>query len=220
MDIHISFIIIVIICVIWIWYMTCCTPHLVSKSFESLNFKTGDIILFHAWDNNNPIFIGSYWGHIGIVYKDPDNLNQPLLFEAARTSEMKYCPDDNKHGIMITDLKSRLEKYPGLIACKFLNKQLETNIINGFHEFINYSRVHMYYNNNIIYNSFKKKNGEVLNTSTNCGELVTLSLIKLGLIPIDILHKKIAHHLLYNVKLTNVIKNHYLNPIEVIFNPF
>jgi len=220
MNIHISFIIIIIICIFWAWYMTCCIPNLVSKSFDSLNFKTGDIILFHAWNNINPIFIGSYWGHIGIVYKDPDKSDTPLLFEAARTSQMKNCPDDNKHGIMITDLKTRLEKYPGLIACKFLNKPIEKNIIKGFYEFIEYSRKNMYYNDNIFYNSFKKKTGEILNNSTNCGELVTLSLIKLGLIPLDILQKKIAHHLLYTINITDLNNNNYLNPIEVIFNPF
>ena len=48
-------------------------------------FKTGDIILFHALDNINPIFIGTYFGHIGIVYI---HNGEPYLFEAAATKNM------------------------------------------------------------------------------------------------------------------------------------
>ena len=219
-NVHISLIIILVISIFWIWNMTCNHPVLVRKSFDTLNFKTGDIILFHAYDNINPIFIGSYWGHIGIVYKNPDKSEPPLLFEAARTTGIKNCPDYNKHGIMITDLKTRLEKYPGMIACKFLNKPLRYEMIKGFYEFMQYSKKNMYYNDNVFQSCFKKMSGDELNVSTNCGELVTLSLIKLGLIPINTLKKKIAHHLLYMVNIIELQDNNYLKPIEITFNPF
>jgi hypothetical protein len=212
--------IVVFICIFWMWYMLANPPNLISKPFNSLTFKTGDMILFHAYDNINPVFIGSYWGHVGIVYKDPDKSNPPLLFEAARTSEMKNCPDYNKHGIMITDLKTRLEKYPGLIACKFLNRPVNDCIIRGMTEFINYAKTNMYYNDDVIYNGVKKKKGEKLNNATNCGEIVALSLIKLALLPNNILDEKIAHHLLYVANLTELQNNYYLKPIELTFNPF
>lgn len=195
-------------------------PNLITKQFDTMTFKTGDMILFHAYDNINPVFIGSYWGHVGIVYKDPDTLNPPLLFEAANTTDMKNCPDYNKHGIMITDLKKRLEKYPGKLACKILNRPINKGIIRGMFEFIAYARKYMYYNKNIFYNSIKKKKGEKINNATNCGELVALSLIKLGLLPEKILGEKISHHLLYVANLTELQNNYYFTPIELTFNPF
>jgi len=209
-----------IIC-IWYWYMIFCIPKLVQIPYADANFKTGDLILFHAYDNINPVFIGSFWGHIGIVYKDPDDANaKPLLFEAARTTYMKNCPSYNKHGIMITDLKTRLEKYPGMIACKSLNRPILSEIIRGFTELMKYAKENMHYNDSVIYNGIKKKIGDPLNHGTNCGELVTLSLIKLGLIPADTLNQKIGHHLLYNVKLTELQNNYYHEPVEITFNPF
>ena len=164
---------------VWYWYMARKDPNLNKLMFKNINFKTGDIILFHAWDNSNTVFLGTYWGHVGIVYKDPKT-NIPMLFEAAKTKKMLGCPEYNKHGIMITDLKTRLEKYPGLIACKILNNNLDECAIQDLHKFIEYSKSNMSYNNNIVYNYFKKLFGDKLNNLTNCGELVTLSLIKLN----------------------------------------
>lgn len=215
-----SLVVVLIICIFWLWYMLANHPKLLCKPFNEIRFKTGDIILFHAYDNINPVFIGSYWGHIGIVYKNPDTDDQPMLFEAARTSQMKNCPDYNKKGIMITDLKTRLEKYPGLVACKFLNRPVHDDIVRGMIEFIQYAKYNMYYNDDVIYNGIKKKKGEKLNNATNCGEIVVLSLIKLALLPEKVLGEKIAHHLLYAVNLTELQNNYYLQPIEITFNPF
>lgn len=212
--------IVIFICLIWCWYMLANHPTLVCRAYDTLKFKTGDLILFHAYDNINPVFIGSYWGHIGVVYKNPDTDDLPVLFEAARTTGMKNCPEHNKHGIMITDLKTRLEKYPGLIACKFLNRPVPDDIIRGMADFIKYAKTHMYYNDDVIYNGIKKKKGEKLNHATNCGEIALLSLIKLGLLPESVLDEKIAHHLLYVANLTTLQNNHYLKPIEITFNPF
>lgn len=216
-----ALIIVLFICIFWTWYMLANHPNLLRKPFNELKFKTGDMILFHAYDNINPVFIGSYWGHVGIVYKNPDTRDPPVLFEAARTSKMNNCPEYNKKGIMITDLKSRLEKYPGLIACKFLNKPVNIDIVRGMPELMDYAKTYMYYNDNVIYNGLRKKNGEKLNNATNCGELLVLSLIKLGLLPENILDEKIAHHLLYVVKLTQLQNNYYyLNPVEITFSQF
>jgi hypothetical protein len=216
----ISLFVVLFVCLIWIWSMLLDHPNLVCREFDALKFKTGDIILFHAYDNFNPVFIGSYWGHVGIVYKNPDTFDPPVLFEAARTSKMKNCPDYNKKGIMITDLKLRLEKYPGLIACKLLNKPINSNIIRGMCELMKYAKTNMYYNDDVFYNGIKKKKGEKLNNATNCGEIVVLSLIKLGLLPNTILDTKISHHLLFVSNLTKLQNNYYLNPIEITFNPF
>lgn len=217
-NILVAFIVVIFICLFWSWYMLVNHPKLICRSYDDLTFKTGDMILFHAYDNINPVFICSYWGHVGIVFHDENG--KSMLFEAARTTNMKICPEYNKCGIMITDLKTRLEKYPGLIACKFLNRPVSKVINDGFLEFIKYAKREMYYNDDVIYNGLKKIKGEKLNIATNCGELVTLSLVKLGLIPEQTLNEKIAHHLLYVSHLKKLQNNYYLKPIEITFNPF
>jgi hypothetical protein len=219
-NILVAFIVVLIICIFWSWYMLANPPKLLCSSYDDLKFKTGDMILFHAYDNINPVFMGSYWGHVGIVYDDPKTDKLPVLFEAARTSKMKNCPVYNKHGIMVTDLKTRLEKYKGLVACKFLNRSVSKIINDGFINLMKYAKKNMYYNDDVIYNGLKKRKGEKLNVSTNCGELVMLSLVKLGLIPEQTLNEKIAHHLLYVAHITKLQNNYYLKPVEISFNPF
>jgi hypothetical protein len=211
---------IVIIMIYWSWEMLANPPKIKYVPFENTSVKTGDIILFHAYDNVNPVFIGSYWGHIGIVYKDPDNNTKPLLFEALKTSGMKQCPEYNKRGIAITDLKTRLERYPGLIAHKRLNRPVNPHIIRGFKEFMKYAKANMYYNEKIFHNAIEKKMGGKFTNSTNCGELVYLSLVKLGLLPEKALNKNLAHHLLYTSKITKLQNNYYDEPVCLTFNKF
>lgn len=199
------------------------SPEYKKMPYGNINFKTGDMILIHAYNNINPVFIGSFWGHIGIVYVDPDgviNSGNPVLFEAARTSKMKICPDYNIKGIMITDLYTRLSKYPALIAVKSLNNPIDYNIQVNFKSFINYSKENMEYNDNIFRSGISKKLGSKINNKTNCGEIVFLSLIKLGLLDIDRYNDRILHHLLYMCNINKLNNNFYNNPVEILFNPF
>ena len=214
-------IVLLILCIFWVWYMLLNHPNLPNIKLEDAQFKTGDMILFHAYDNINPIFIGSYWGHVGIVYVDPDIPNSnPVIFEAAKTSQMKNCPDYNKHGIMITDLKTRIEKFPGLIACKSLNLPLNPDLIRGFKELMIYAKNNMYYNESIFYNAICKKTGGYINNGTNCGEIVFISLIKLALLPENILDECILHHLRYVSNIEQLQNNFYNKPIEITISPF
>jgi hypothetical protein len=216
-----SLFIITIICIIWYWYMIWYQPIMKHKPFNELIFKTGDLILFHAYDNINPVFIGSYWGHVGVVFKDPDNVNsKPMLFEAARTSQMKNCPDYNKSGIIISDLKTRLKKYKGITVLKSLDIPIQNNIIRGFTSFMEYAKLNMYYDENVIHNAIRKKMGSKFTNKTNCGEIAILSLIKLAILPYNILQKNIAHHLLYVAHIKQTHNNYYHEPIEITFNPF
>jgi hypothetical protein len=210
-----------IICITWSWYMLANPPDLKHTPFDSTLFKTGDIILFHAYDNINPVFIGSYWGHVGIVYIDPDDLHcTPYLFEALRISEITCCPEYNINGIAFTNLKTRLEKYPGLIAHKPLNVTIHSGIARGFKQFIQYAKKNMYYNPYVVFNGLKKTQGEPYHNGTNCGEITILSLIKLGLLPERTLEQKITHPLLYLTRLETLQNNSY-NSIKIIdFNKF
>jgi hypothetical protein len=213
--------VIIIICMSWVWYMLANPPELDHVLFESTVFKTGDLILFHAYDNINPVFIASYWGHVGIVYVDPDDpMGIPYIFEALRINEITCCPTYNKNGIAYTKLRSRLEKYPGLIAHKPLNVPVHSGIARGFKSFIRYAKDNMYYNPDVVFNGIKKIQGEPYHMGTNCGEITVLSLIKLGLLPEKTLDQKITHHLLYASKLETLQNNSY-NDIKIIdFNKF
>jgi hypothetical protein len=210
-----------IICITWSWYMLANPPDLEHVIFNETLFKTGDLILFHAYDNINPVFIGSYWGHVGVVYIDPDDPNCiPYLFEALNINEIRCCPDYNINGIAFTNLKTRLEKYPGLVAHKPLNVSLQRGIAQGFKEFIQYAKTNMYYNDDIFFNGLKKTQGEPFHDGTNCGEIAILSLIKLGLLSIQILDKKITHHLLYVTCLETLQNNSYSTTKILDFNKF
>lgn len=205
----------------WGWYMLANPPVMLYQKFQDTRFKSGDMILFHAYNNINPVFIGSYWGHVGIVWQDPDIPNAPpMLFEAAYVGNERNCTDYNKNGIIISDLYTRLSKYPGLIALKRLHNELQPDIIRGFASFMSYAKTNMYYNDRVIYNGMQKFIGEKLNTNTNCGEITVLSLIKFGLISIDILKQNIAHHLLYVVGLKTLQNNYYHDLVEIGIDPF
>jgi len=218
---YLSFVIVILLlCIFWFWNMTLNHPDLPKIKLEDATFKTGDMLLFHAYDNINPVFMGSYWGHVGIVYVDPAKPSNPVVFEATNIVGMKQCPEYNKNGITITDLKTRIEKYPGIIACKYLANPLDANIIIRFKDFINYAKDNMYYNVNVVTNGFAKLFGDMLHTGTNCGEITFLSLIKLNLISKKTLLDRICHHLLYVVNLENLKNNKYLPPVEITYSQF
>ena len=210
--------VVIILCIFWFWYMTANYPAIQHVPYEQINFKTGDVILFHSYNNINPVFIGSFWGHVGIVFKDLSG--NPLIFEAAKTSQMKNCSDYNKHGIMITDLQTRLQKYPGMIACKLLNRPVHPDIVRQFTEFMIYAKQNMFYEENIFHSAIQKKLGRAFTHGTNCGELVFLSLIKLALLPENMINSSISHHLLYVARLEKLQDNYFHKPIEITFDPF
>jgi hypothetical protein len=217
-----SFIIFLLILgIFWFWYMIKNNPIMPFIKIDDVKFKTGDLILFHAYNNINPMIICTYWGHIGIVFIDPDVPDaKPLIFEAANTNGIKNCPEYNKNGIILADLHDRISKYPGMIAYKSLNTPLNENTIQDFKNLIVYAKENMFYNEKVIQNGIKKKSGEKLNNATNCGELTTISLIKLGLLPENLLNEKIGHHLMYVSNLKKVQNNFYHDPVEISISPF
>ena len=75
----------------------------------------------------------------------------------------------------------------------------------------------MKYDYNYINNITKKMLfNSVCNNKTNCGELVFLSLIKMGLIDYNLYNKKIYHYLKWSCNITK-LKEYKFNPIiEII----
>ena len=212
--------VLVIIIIIWIYYIYLCHPDYNIYEYNEIKhkFKTGDIILFHALDNINPIFIGTYYGHIGIVYYDDDI---PYIFEAFNPETMPFYPKEYEKGIILSQLETRIKSYRGYCFYKELEISLDEKCCNELKSFILFALNNMYYDVNVIQNGMNKiLFNDTLNTGTNCGELVYLSLIKLGLLPTDYLYYNNKHHLLWLSNLIEVQNNKYKEPVYVLSNYF
>ena len=121
MNYIIGFIIVILVFISYAYYVCLCHPDFKNIDMNNINFKTGDMILFHAFDNINPIVIGSYYGHVALVYVDPDDPTKtPYTFEAAAVRNMHLNNTQNKKGIFFEKLHSRIEKYKGFAFYKEL----------------------------------------------------------------------------------------------------
>jgi hypothetical protein len=204
------FAILIVLIVLWCWHMMSLPPDIPIINYQDAKFKTGDMILFHAYDNINPIFIGTFWGHVGIVFVDPDKPgSRPIMFEATRINPNENCVSHNKSGIVISDLQSRIEKYKGIVVHKPLDKTLDSDISRGFTKFMAFAKQNMFYDEDVIYSGVRNLMGDPLNFGTNCGEITTMCLVKLGLLPPETIERNIAHHLRYVVSLKTLHNNKY-----------
>ncbi len=212
----------IILVIIWIYYVYLNHPKYWSYQYDELRskFKTGDMILFHGLDNINPIFIGTYYGHVGIVFVDPDEPNsRPKIFEAFNTSTMPFYPKKCSNGIVLADLEHRLNSYRGYCFYKELEVPIDIDLQRNFVEFISYAQKNMFYNKNVIINGVSKLlMNDCLGNATNCGELAYLSLIKLGVIPFSEIFSNRKHHLLWLANTTSFPNNQYKKPIYVLAN--
>jgi hypothetical protein len=216
--------VIIIIFIIWTYYIYLAHPLYKSYEYYELKnrYKTGDIILFHALDNMNPIFIGTYYGHIGIVYVDPDDQNaKPQIFEAFSSANMPFYPKECANGVVLADLEHRLSSYRGYCLYKELMFPVAHELQRGFREFIDYAINNMKYNEAVISNGINKMLwNETLHLGTNCGELVYMSLIKLGLVPFEKLEENRKHHLVHTANIKQVEGNQYQEPVYILSNYF
>lgn len=220
---------IIFVFLVYIWYVNFNHPIAESLEYKDIKdkVKTGDLILFHGLDNPISIGIGSYYTHIGIVYIDPDT-KHPYIFEAFNYDRMPFYPDKCERGIIVADLEHRLDSYRGYCFYKELNKPIEdVELLYGFQEFIDYALKNMYYETAIFSSAFGKiLCNNSLTNGTNCGELVYLSLIKLGLIPYDYINSNRAHHILWLCKLTTLPPTptnsgyYYNKPVYILSNYF
>ena len=206
-----------LIFIIWFWYINLNHPKLPTADINDIPFKTGDLIIFHAYDNIYPTIFGSYWTHVGIVYKPDDKA--PLLFEAVNLTCYKKKTSIDK-GIKLVDLKTRLARYPGYIAYKRLDIPVDAHATTQFTEFIKYALENYSYNNKVILNWYNKVLGEPYNFKTNCGELAILSIIHMGLLNDTKSNKNICHPLLYLANLKKLNKNFYHDPVKIFIDSF
>lgn len=214
---------VVIILVIYIWQIqydyVVCDKMFVNDFIEYSLPKTGDLILFKAYNNFNSIKLASYYTHIGIVYIDENNT--PLLFEANGIEGMNLKSHHNINGIFLSPLKERISKYKGKCYWRRLNKNIDPQHVEAFRDFMRYALDTFAYDKKIAQAWLRKICGERCTHETNCAELVFLSWIKLGLLDIEHYDSNITHYLRHvtnKIMLDNGYK--YSDVIEIIDMPF
>lgn len=214
----ITIIVIIFILLLWCWNFLWNHPNYKIKKWQEIESKckTGDLILFHPLDNYNPIFIGCYYGHIGIIYRESPN-SPPYLFEAWNPLGEKFYPYDFNHGMAFTDLYHRLISYRGYIFYKELKYNILPEVNKDFYDFIYWAMGNMKYNPHVIQNGFKKLVfNDPLRINTNCSELVYLSLIKLGLLNKNKFIENRKYHLKWLSNLKDMDNgNKYLDPVYI-----
>ena len=215
--------IIIILILTWIYYLQFYKIKTKESIFidDLINqqlLKTGDLILFKAYNNFNSIFHGSYFGHVGIVYMQN---GIPMIFEANNIDNISLKKHHSKDGIFLTPLIDRIKKYKGKCFLKPIYKQLDKSTHDHFYNFIEFGLQNMKYDHAVFSRGICRYLGiEKCGKGTDCGQLVVLSLINLGLLSEHEYDIPRLHHLKYVSELTDLINNNYMPLIEIIDHPF
>lgn len=211
-------IIVVIILIIYIYSFKFNHPDYKVVTYDIIKdkVKSGDIILFVSLDSLNQLFMGSYYTHIGVVYKK-DNNSTPILVESFNNYRMDIYPDEFASGIAPCDLETRIESYRGFVLYKELANPITEHANNDFASFIEYAQKNIKYDYNVISNEIGKM---LLNTEftnkTNCGQFTALILMRLNLIDFSNFNNRQKHHLRYCCNLTKLKnRNYYKEPIYI-----
>ena len=216
------FLLIIVIC--WIYFMQFYKIQVDQKIFvdhliQSKKLKTGDLILFKAYNNYNSIIHGSYFGHIGMVYI-MDGI--PYLFEANGIEKTPLLCHHSKKGVFLTKLADRVRKYKGRAFLKPLNNYISPKSETNLSEFIHYALLNMQYDKDLILNSVKKAlDIKRCDKNTDCGQIMFLSLIKMGLLDLAEYEVPRLNHLKYVCDLQKIKNGYYYSDlIEIIDHPF
>lgn len=209
-----------IIILIFIIYMLMFNHPEKHINLDKIKFKTGDLILFHALDNINPLKICSYYTHIGIVIFDKsngDNKQKPKLFEILNTANISGPV--TKSGVMISDLETRIHKYKGYCFYKPINRNLSPEMLAATAEFVKYAEKNFEYDYD--YRSYFF--GMPVNSPDrimNCGELVYLWMIKTGLLKPEEFEKW-RYHLRFVCSVTDLESGYsYDEPSLIKYHTF
>jgi hypothetical protein len=153
----------------------------ITADFEDIKFKTGDLVLFKPYDNHYALVFGCYFTHVGIVVVDN---NVPMIFEANRNPIFPYIAEHtNGKGIHYSCLKNRIAHYAGKVYLKKINKEFDEFKRKMLMEYIDFAMKNMYYSNNVISNAALSLFGlRKCRKDTDCGQILFLLFIKLGLI--------------------------------------
>jgi hypothetical protein len=213
-----ALIIIIIIVALWCWNFLWNHPKFKIRKWQDIESrcKSGDIILFHGLDNYAPLFIGCYYGHIGIVYRENQE-SPPYIFEAWNPTNEKFYPSEFNHGMAFSELRHRALSYRGYIFYKELQHRIPHYTNVQFYQFIYWAMGALKYNPSVVRNGIRKFIfNDDLRIGTNCGELVYMSLINIGLLNFTKLKENRKHHLKWLCGLEHTDDgNRYLEPVYI-----
>ncbi len=182
------------------------------------NIRDGDLILFKACDNLNVLVHGSYFSHIGMVVHID---GVPHMFEANNPTGMNLLPHHNPAGIFLTPLYERVSKYRGYCYVRHLNKKLTDEHLVLLLKFIRFAVDNMYYDKAVVRSGFACLFGKPCSKKTNCGQILFLALIAMGLLPFEYYRKSILHHLMYISNLRQLQDGYeYGDIIRIVDQPF
>lgn len=211
------FALIVMLLLFWMYSYVLAHPAYATVDAGTVDFQTGDIVLFHALDNVNHMFIFSYYCHVGIVYADKAS-GKKYLFEAVHPGRHKL-PEEYKSGIVVCDLDRRINSYRGYVFYKRLLTPLTDEAVDRFRDFMAYALENMFYYTSIAENFFCKiLRNDPLRRGTNCGELVTLSLMSLGVMPPTANNRR--HHLKALGDLRRVGRHEFAEAVYLLPDQF
>lgn len=217
--------VIILSIIIYIYYIQFAIPVYPKIQLEELikHVKTGDMILFKASNNFNSVKIGCRYTHIAMVYIPNGENTKPLLFEANRTDGMNLLEHQNHKGIFVSPMLERLQKYKGYLYYRPINKKLTNIMVSEMEIFIKYCINNMYYDTNLLQSALRNKFGKKrCDHGTNCGEILFLTLIKMGLIPISQYDMPKLHYL-FNLSHNNLLLNNeysYSTKYMIVDHPF
>jgi hypothetical protein len=148
----------------------------------------------------------------------PDiKVNSYHLSSDNRVTVEEIVSKARKKGITLISAEKRIRYYKGDVFWKPLEKGISPDYIKDFEYFIRLAIFNFEYNDRVFLSSAKKLAGCLkCNKYTNCGELVFLSLIYLGLIPLELYYTNIWHHLKYICRLKDCIDNNYICHVKII----
>jgi hypothetical protein len=208
---------IVIILIIYIYLIKLRHPDYKVVVYNDIKdkVKSGDMIMFSALDGVNQIFMGSYYTHVGVIYRESPEAT-PKLIESFNPYRMPFFPKSASKGIISCDLEHRMNTYRGYVLYKELQKPISQKANIDFKEFIEYAETNMRYDKNVIIGEI----GKIIfntpfSTETNCGQFTALILIKLGLISLSNFRNRQRHHLRYVCALDKLKNNSYKSPVYI-----
>lgn len=215
-------IVLIIIVILWCWNFLWVHPAYDKVAYREIEpfCKSGDLILFHGLDSINAAYMGSYYTHIGMVYRSTPTA-RPLLFEAWNSSEEVLFPKEIGHGIAITDLENRVQSYRGYVFYKPLAHGITQDQNMRLHTFMQWAYKNMYYNTRVISNGAKKiLLNDPLRHGTNCGELIYIALIAMGILADARTTENRKHHLRWVCGLESTDNGNLYLPIKYIWQDY
>lgn len=172
-----------IIFIIYIYYRIYNSYKHEEVHIEDFKPKTGDIILFKHNITLHGLY--TYYTHIGIVFIDPDDVNQtPLIFEIVYNGNEIFDKhlENNKPSVILTNFKDRVTRYYGSVFIKPLNKPLTYSEKRAFKEFIK-SHLKSKFKMPTIYRILKQLlRIEYATYHHDCAEIVYKTLVHIGLL--------------------------------------